>query len=181
MITEITVPTDPDWPSRVRARAHHIVSKHESCTQSIVAAFMEELGIDDPLVLRAAGAMHGGMLSSLTCGVVSGGMMVLGLLMGRENLEEGLDGLFPVVVPSQDLVARLQKRLGSTSCKEISGVDFTDLEAAMKFISSGENAQCFDHVAAGAEEIARFLQERSEKGELFRTDTEKTPRAVGKG
>jgi C_GCAxxG_C_C family probable redox protein len=170
MITEITVPTDPDWPARVRARAHHIVSKYESCTQSIVAAFMEELGIDDPLVLRAAGAMHGGMVSSLTCGIVSGGMMVLGLLVGRENIEEGMDGLFPIVVPAQDLVARLQKRLGSTSCKEISGVDFTDLERAMKFISSGENTKCFDLVANGAEEIARFLQELSEKGELFRTD-----------
>jgi hypothetical protein len=39
----------------------------------------------------------------------------------------------------------------------------------MKFISSGENAKCFDYVADGAEEIARFLQELSEKGELFRT------------
>jgi C_GCAxxG_C_C family probable redox protein len=145
------------------------VSRYESCTQSIVAAFMDELGIDDPMVIRAAGGMHGGMVSSLTCGIVSAAMMVLGLLMGRENLEEGIDGIFPIVVPGQDLIARLEKRLGSTSCKELSGVDFTDLEKAMHFIASGENAKCFDHVADGAEEIARFLQERSEKGELFRT------------
>jgi hypothetical protein len=73
------------------------------------------------------------------------------------------------VVPGQDLIARLEKRLGSISCKELSGVDFRDLAAATKFISSGENAKCFDFVADGAEEIARFLQELSEKGELFRT------------
>ena len=169
MITEITVPSDPDWPARVRARAHQIVSQYESCTQSIVAAFMEEFGISDPLVIRAAGGMHGGMVSSLTCGIVSGGMMVLGLLIGRENLEEGLDGIFPIVVPGQDLIARLEKRLGSISCKELSGVDFRDLAAATKFIASGENAKCFDYVADGAEEIALFLQEMSEKGELFRT------------
>jgi C_GCAxxG_C_C family probable redox protein len=168
MITEITVPTDSDWPARVRARAHHNVSKYESCTQSIVAAFLGELGIDDPLVLRATGGLHGGMVSSLTCGIVSGAMIVLGLLIGREKLEEGLDGIFPIVIPGQDLVSRLQKRLGSLSCREISGVDFTDLEQAMKFISSGENARCFDHVAAGAEEIACFLQELGAKGELFR-------------
>jgi hypothetical protein len=81
------------------------------------------------------------------------------------------------VVPGQDLVARLEKRLGSTSCEEISGVDFKDLQKAVQFMASGENAQCFDHVAAGAEEIARFLQELSEKGELFRAETK--PRAVG--
>ena len=168
MITEITVPTESDWPARVRARAHHNVSQYESCTQSIVAAFMDELGIDDPLVLRAAGGMHAGMVSSLTCGIVSAGMMVLGLLVGREKLEEGMDGIFPIVVPGQDLVARLEKRLGSTSCREISGVDFTDLDQAMRFISSGENAKCFEYVADGAEEIARFLQELAAKGELFR-------------
>ena len=179
MITEITVPTDPDWPARIRARAHQIVSQYESCTQAIVAPFMEEFGIQDPLVLRAAGGMHGGMVSSLTCGIVTAGMMVLGLLVGRENLEEGLDGIFPIVVPGQDLVARLEKRLGSTSCKELSGVDFSDLNQAVQFMASGENAKCWDLVADGAEEIALFLQELSEKGELFRTGASSTPRAVG--
>ncbi len=168
MVTEIRVPTDPDWPARVRARAHHNMSHYEGCTQSMVAAFMDELGMADPLVFRAAGGMHGGMVSSLTCGIVSAGMMVLGLLVGREKLEEGMDGIFPIVVPGQDLVARLEKRLGSTSCREISGVDFTDLDQAMRFISSGENAKCFEYVADGAEEIARFLQELAAKGELFR-------------
>ncbi len=177
MITEITVPADPEWPGRVRARAHQIVSTYESCTQSIVATFMEEFGIDDPMVLRAAGGMHGGMVASLTCGIVTGGMMVLGLLIGREDIEEGMDGIFPIVVPGQDLVARLEKRLGSTSCQELSGVDFKDLQQAVQFMASGENAKCFDHVAAGAEEIARFLQELSERGELFRAETK--PRAVG--
>ena len=113
--------------------------------------------------------MHGGMLASLTCGIVSAAMMVMGLLMGRERLEEGIDGIFPIVVPAQDLVARLEKRLGSTSCQDISGVDFTDLDRAVRFMSSGENAKCFDLVADGADEIARFLQELSEKGDLFRT------------
>jgi len=181
MITELTVPTDPDWPTRVRDRAHHIVTNYEHCTQSIVAAFMEEFGMTDPLVLRAAGGMHAGMVSSLTCGIVSAGIMVLGLLMGREDIEEGLDGIFPILVPGQDLVARLEKRLGSTSCQEISGVDFKDLEQAMQFMSSGESTKCFDHVANGAEEIARFLQELSEKGELFRTGAASTPPAVETG
>jgi C_GCAxxG_C_C family probable redox protein len=179
MVTEISVPADPDWPAKVRARAHHNMSNYESCTQSIVGAFMDELGIADPLVLRAAGGMHGGMVSSLTCGIVSAGMMVLGLLMGRENLEEGLDGIFPIVIPGQDLVARLEKHFGTTSCKELSGVDFTDLNRAMQFISSGENSKCFEHVADGAEEIARFLQELSEKGELFRVGTAVAQGAAG--
>jgi hypothetical protein len=44
----------------------------------------------------------------------------------------------------------------------------TDLDQALHFISSGDNHKCFDVVAEGTEEIAVFLQELSERGELFR-------------
>jgi hypothetical protein len=112
VVVQISVPSDPDWPARVRARAHQNVSQYESCTQSIVAAFMDEFGLSDPLVIRAAGGMHGGMVSSLTCGIVSGAMMVLGLLIGRENLEEGLDGIFPIVIPGQPRIGLVQGAVG---------------------------------------------------------------------
>jgi hypothetical protein len=170
MVETITIPQDPGWPRKVREKAERYVTQYEGCTQSILATFMEELGIDDPLVFRAAGAMQGGMLSSLTCGIHSAGMLVLGLLMGRQKLEQGMDGLFPVLVPGQDLIARLNRRLGSSSCRELSGVDFTNLEEAMQFIATGENHRCFTLVADGAEVIATFLQEMAAKGELFRTE-----------
>ena len=44
----------------------------------------------------------------------------------------------------------------------------TDLDQALHFISSGDNHKCFDIVAEGTEEIALFLQDLSERGELFR-------------
>lgn len=142
--------------------------RYDSCTQSILAAFMEELGIDDPLVMRAAGAMHGGMLCSLTCGIHTAGMMVLGLLIGREDIKEGMDGLFPVTVPGQQLMTRLNKRIGSHSCKELTGVDFSDLEKAMAFYSSKDHEKCYSLVAEGAEEIALFLKDLEADGDLFR-------------
>ncbi len=169
MVQEIWLPESEDWIFRVKERARDIMEKHESCAQSILVAFMEELGIDNPMVIRAAGALHGGMMSSLTCGIHVAGMMVLGLLMGRENLEEGLEGLIPIILPAHELITALNKRLGSHSCKELTGVDFTDLNQAMTFYATGENEKCIDRVAEGAEEIGLFLREKQEKGELFRT------------
>jgi hypothetical protein len=168
MVETITIPQDPGWAQKVREKAERYITQHEGCTQSILATFMEELGIDDPLVFRAAGAMQGGMLCSLTCGIHSAGMLILGLLIGRQKLEQGMDGLFPVVVPAQDLIARLNQRLGSSSCRELSGVDFTNIEEAMRFIATGENRRCFSLVADGAEVIATFLQEMAANGQLFR-------------
>ena len=169
MVQDVQLPEAADWMDQVKQRAEEIMEKHESCAQSILVAFMETYGIDDPMVVRAAGALHGGMMTSLTCGVHVGALMFLGLLMGRENIEEGLEGLMPVIGPTHELVARLTDRLGSHSCRELTGVDFTDLDQAMNFYVTGENKKCIDRVAQGAEILAAFLAEKKESGELFRT------------
>jgi len=168
MVEQISLPQGTEWIARVKEKSHNNMIRYESCTQSILAAFMEELGIEDPMVIRSAGAMHGGMLCSLTCGIHTAGLMVLGLLMGREKLDQGMDGLFPIVLPGQELMGRLTKKFGSHTCRDISGVVYTDMDQAMQFYASKENEKCFRLVAEGTEEIGLFLKELEEKGELFR-------------
>lgn len=169
MVNLISLPHGTEWISKVKKRSFNNIVRYGDCTQSILEAFMEELEIRDPHVIRSAGAMHGGMLCSLTCGIHTAAMMVLGLLIGREKLEQGLDGLIPVVLPAQELILRLNRRIGSHSCRELTGVDFTDLEQAMEFISSKKHEKCHFRVAEGAEEIGLVLKELEERGELFRT------------
>ena len=170
MVKAVTLPESPDWIERVKEKAFNNMKNQHGCTQVILEAFMDELGMNDPLVIRAAGAFHAGMTSSLVCGIHTGGLMVLGLLMGRENLELGMDGLMPIISPAQDLLKRLDKRTGSSPCKELTGVDFTDAEQAIHFVVNNEIAKCHDRVRDGAEEIALFLKELEEGGMLFRHD-----------
>lgn len=96
--------------------------------------------------------------------------MVLGLLIGRENIEEGLDGIFPIAMPGQELIVRLKAKIGSHSCKELTGVDFTDLNQALAFHASKEHDKCFTRVAEGAEQIGLFIKELDQKGELFNSN-----------
>ncbi len=170
MVKPVTLPQAADWIEKVRKKSYENMKTHHSCTQSILAAFMEELGVDDPMVIRAAGAFHAGMTASMVCGIHTAGLMVLGMLVGRERLELGLDGLLPIITPAQDLLKRLDKRTGSSSCKELTGVDFTDPEAAIHFVVTNGIEKCFDRIADGAEEIARFLKELEQGGLLFRHD-----------
>ena len=165
---EILLPEGDEWITRVKHEAFENMKRYDGCAQVIVGVFMKELGIYDPMVVRSATGFLGGMLSSYTCGVHVAGLMVLGLLIGRENIEEGLDGVFPLAIPGQDLIRRLNAKIGSHSCKELTGVDFTDLNQAVEFHASREHEKCFTRVGDGAEEIALFLKELNEKGELFR-------------
>lgn len=168
MIITDNFPTSPDWIAEVKEKAIYNMCNYDNCTQSILAAFMETLNIDNPLLLRAATPMLGGMTASLTCGIHSAAMMVLGLLMGRDNLAEGSDGLMPIVLPAQELIQQLNLLLGSHSCKELTGVDFTNRKEARKFRVSEGPKKCVERVGDGAELIAQFLYDLHQKGLLFR-------------
>lgn len=169
-IPRIALPQSTDWVARVRENAEYNMKRYESCSQSILAAFMGEFGVEDPLVMASAGGFHGGMMVSLTCGIYTSGLMVLGLLIGRTRIEQGLDGMYPIILPAQELLGRLKSKIGAYSCQELTGADFSDLNQAIAFMASEDYKKCRTRVADGAEEIGRFLLELNERGELFRPD-----------
>ena len=163
----LILPKGEKWIQDVRQRAAENMTKSHNCTQSIVAAFAEVLDLDNKQVLKAASGFLGGMVCSLTCGVHSAGVIILGMIMGRECLDEGLDGILPLVLPTQELIRRLNERLGSHSCKELTGVDFTDLEQAMAYSNSDGHQKCIARVADWAEEIAKLMNDKYLAGEIF--------------
>lgn len=162
----LAIPEGTEWVKEVSQRAENYMRRYGNCAQSIVVAFSEILQIDAPWVSRASSGFLGGMMHSLTCGVQTGGVMVLGLLMGRDRLEEGQDGLYPIALATQELLQRINDRLGSHSCLELTGVDFTDFRQAVAFSRSDAHEKCFTRVAEGAEVIAEMISELRQKGEL---------------
>lgn len=164
------IPEDAGWPGSVAYRARKNMQSYESCVQAILEPFLSDFGIDPGWVMRAGGALHAGGLCSLTCGVHTAGLMVLGLVVGREDMSQGPDGLLPVVAPAQELVKELTDLLGSASCRKLTGVDFTDLNKALAFMAGPGRALCIGRVEQGAEAIARFLQAQKEAGLLFRPE-----------
>ena len=59
-------------------------SAHYNCTQSVLLPFAEEQGISREVALKIAANFGGGMRCASTCGAITGGLMVLGL-MGVED------------------------------------------------------------------------------------------------
>jgi hypothetical protein len=82
--------------------------------------------------------------------------------------------MMPIVLPAQKMVKRLIETIGGHSCLDMTGVDFTDLSAAMAYKLSPDHEKCAeDRVGNGANAIAKMLRELDEKGCLFR------PRSTG--
>ena len=56
-----------------------IETPHHNCAQSVLMSFTQSLNLDDETAYKIAVAFGGGMKSGITCGVIVGGLMVLGL------------------------------------------------------------------------------------------------------
>lgn len=56
-----------------------IEEPHHNCAQSVLMAFSQDLKLDDETAYKIAVAFGGGMKSGITCGVIVGALMVLGL------------------------------------------------------------------------------------------------------
>ena len=68
--------------SKYLDRAHEIraiETPHHNCAQSVLMSFTQSLNLDDETAYKIATAFGGGMKSGITCGVITGGLMVLGL------------------------------------------------------------------------------------------------------
>lgn len=53
---------------------------HYNCAQSVVCAFAEDCGLTDEQALAVAANFGSGMKMAATCGALTGGLMVLGLM-----------------------------------------------------------------------------------------------------
>jgi C_GCAxxG_C_C family probable redox protein len=93
-----------------------------SCSQSVLAAFAPELGLDVDAALRVSAAFGGGMgRLGHTCGAVTGALMVLGLKYGAIVAD-------PVAKErtyalTREFIARFEAHHGATACADLLGVN----------------------------------------------------------
>ncbi len=105
-----------------------------NCCQSVLAAYAPDLGLDSETALKIASSFGGGMAAmGLTCGAVTGALMVLGLVYGRIRADDD-----EAKERNYELVMRFVKEFkeshGAIGCSELLGYDISTAEgkAAVK-------------------------------------------------
>jgi C_GCAxxG_C_C family probable redox protein len=99
--------------------AYSYESKYYACSQTVLAALMEAFGIADLNVLRAATNFAGGVgRRGTACGSLSGGLIMLGYLTGRDDLEM-IDQYQRGMKFADNLCIKFEQNYGTVICKEI--------------------------------------------------------------
>lgn len=97
-----------------------------NCSQSVIAAFAEPLGLDFDVALKL-GASFGGGMGRLreTCGAVSGMLMAAGLEKGYTSPKDDTakQAHYELV---QSLVGTFRKTYGTIQCRELLGGTVSD-------------------------------------------------------
>lgn len=100
-----------------------------NCSQSVLASFADDYGLDQDHALSLATGFGAGIgRSGHVCGAVSGACMVLGLRYGSKpygesSFQERKEKTYLLVA---DLLDKFKERNGSINCRELIGYDLDD-------------------------------------------------------
>ena len=104
-------------------RAVEVFKKGFSCSQAVLEAFSEVMGLERNTALKISQSFGGGMAHrGETCGAVTGAFMVIGLRYGRTRAEdtEAKDKTYATV---HEFIQRFEAKHDSIVCKDILGYD----------------------------------------------------------
>ena len=115
-----------DSNSQILERVYRLAFRYEaergSCPQCVLSALHETLDIIDPATIKASDALAGGTALSTkgTCGALVGGLLAIGLVVGRtyEDFSAGKSKR-RVFQYSKKLYDKFYEEYGSPVCQDI--------------------------------------------------------------
>jgi len=131
----------------VAQRARELLALSENCAQSSFAALAEHLGFDAGSTLKALTPFPGIALRGETCGAVTGSLMAIGMVLGRDRLDDQ-PGMQPSVKAARRFCRAFEAEFGGTPCRVVleqglgSAFDFTRPEGGAAYMEAGGPALC---------------------------------------
>ncbi len=113
---------------RTMSRADDAVSRFRegsSCAQSVASVFAPDLGLSEEQALRVSSGFGGGMgQTGGVCGVISGGIMAIGLRYGS-GVPGDKEARAKTYAVTAEFIGRFRERHGSVACPDLLGCDLS--------------------------------------------------------
>lgn len=92
------------------------------CSQAVLAAFAEELGLTEEQALKLGGCFGGGMCKGEVCGACTGALMALGLKYGQSDIDD-MESRKKTNDVTVEFLDTFKMENGSYMCRELLGCD----------------------------------------------------------
>lgn len=133
---------------RVAWAAYHNDRVYEGCSRSVLYALQGHLHLEGGGALKASTALAGGIARmGETCGALIGGIMAIGLVLGRKDLAD-IQAYRDTMAASYQMYDRFKEEMGGTTCFEIQkklfgrSFDFKRDEDAEEWYKAGGLEKC---------------------------------------
>ena len=124
------------------------------CAESVLLAIAESQGIQSDLIPRiATGFCSGISCTGGMCGSVSGAIMGINLVAGRNSPAESLEISYALI---QKLIGRFERQYGSINCRQLIGCDLATETGQRYFMENHLMESCLQY-AEGATSMALSL------------------------
>ncbi len=126
------------------------------CSQAVLAAFAEELGLTEKQALKLGACFGGGMCKGEVCGACTGALMALGLKFGQCEVGD-VDRKSKTNDITVKFLEAFKNKNGSYLCRELLGCDLATNDGKMYAKEHHLFTEFCPKMVASATEIAEKL------------------------
>lgn len=113
--------SDQVTSDRAVQRARALFESGFACSESVLVALAESQGIESDVIPRIATPFGSGLAGTCSmCGALSGAVMGIGLVAGRQRSDQPRDAAYAI---TNRLLAAFAERFGSTNCRQLIDID----------------------------------------------------------
>ncbi len=133
-----------------------------NCAQTVFAVLKDEFDLAGQDILRALTPFPGLALRGETCGAVTGGLMAIGLVFGRDRLDDW-QGYVASLPPARRFCRGFTEENGTTACADIlknklgCSYDLANPVEASKYAAAGGAEKCGEVVALAVRLAAEII------------------------
>lgn len=134
------------------------------CSEAVLMAISESLGIENELIPRIATGFGAGVArSGELCGALSGGIIALGIVFGRSKDEGGRSGP-DIYWFSGELLSKFRELYGEVQCSTLLRLDLNKPEDYEKYRREGTwGNQCRQYILDATGIVYDIIEKNKEK------------------
>lgn len=146
-------------PDQVAQRSAELFNQGLCCAESVLQAVVESRGIQSDLIPKiATGLCAGVSRTGGICGAVSGGVLAISVITGRNNATESREDNHRLV---RRFLAECEAQFGSTNCEKLLGCRLDTPEGQQFFKEHNLREKCAGFTREAARLASQLLSEHS--------------------